>query len=65
MMPGGNTNTTIAQLHSIDPNVQIIIMSGLSAEEIACQSQGTTMITSFLAKPFSTQDLLHALKLVA
>ncbi len=63
MMPGGDTNTTIAQLHSIDPDVKIIIMSGLCAQEVARQSQGTA-ITAFLAKPFSTHDLLDALKLV-
>jgi two-component system, cell cycle sensor histidine kinase and response regulator CckA len=36
-------------------------MSGLSAAEIAAESHGEPA-TSFLAKPFSTQDLLHALK---
>jgi two-component system, cell cycle sensor histidine kinase and response regulator CckA len=63
MMPGGNPNTTISQLHSIDPNVQIIIMSGLSAHEIEAQNHGTA-IKAFLAKPFSNQDLLHTLRAV-
>jgi two-component system, cell cycle sensor histidine kinase and response regulator CckA len=63
MMPGGNPRHTIAQLHSIDPNVRIIIMSGLSAHEIASHNQGESSQV-FLAKPFSTQDLLHALKAV-
>jgi two-component system, cell cycle sensor histidine kinase and response regulator CckA len=61
MMPGGNPDHTIAQFHSIDPHVRVIIMSGLSADEIAAESHGEPA-TSFLAKPFSTQDLLHALK---
>jgi two-component system, cell cycle sensor histidine kinase and response regulator CckA len=61
MMPGGNPNQTISQLHSIDPNVQIIIMSGLSAAEIEAQNHGTA-IKAFLAKPFSNQDLLHTLR---
>jgi two-component system, cell cycle sensor histidine kinase and response regulator CckA len=61
MMPGGNPNQTISQLHSIDPNVQIIIMSGLSAAEIESQNHGTA-IKAFLAKPFSNQDLLHTLR---
>jgi two-component system, cell cycle sensor histidine kinase and response regulator CckA len=61
MMPGGNPGQTIAQLHSIDPHVRMIVMSGLSADEIAAQSHGEPA-TSFLAKPFSTRDLLHALK---
>ena len=61
MMPGGNPDHTIAQFHSIDPHVRVIVMSGLSADEIATESHGEPA-TSFLAKPFSTQDLLHALK---
>jgi two-component system, cell cycle sensor histidine kinase and response regulator CckA len=61
MMPGGNPNQTIAQLHSIDPNVQIIIMSGLSAAEIESKNHGAA-IKAFLAKPFSNQDLLHTLR---
>ena len=61
MMPGGNPDQTIAQFHSIDPHVRVIVMSGLSAAEIADQSHGEPA-TSFLAKPFSTRDLLHALK---
>jgi two-component system cell cycle sensor histidine kinase/response regulator CckA len=63
MMPGGDPSHTIAQFHSIDPDVRIIIMSGLSAHEIATRDRGESSET-FLAKPFSTQDLLHALKAV-
>jgi two-component system, cell cycle sensor histidine kinase and response regulator CckA len=63
MMPGGDHQHTIAQFHSIDPNVRAIVMSGLSAHEIASESYGETT-NAFLAKPFSTQDLLHALKAV-
>ncbi len=61
MMPGGNPDQTIAQFHSIDPHVRVIVMSGLSAAEIAAESHGEPA-TSFLAKPFSTRDLLCALK---
>ena len=61
MMPGGNPDHTIAQFHSIDPHVRVIVMSGLSADEIAAESHGEPA-TSFLAKPFSTRDLLCALK---
>jgi two-component system, cell cycle sensor histidine kinase and response regulator CckA len=63
MMPGGNPSDTIAKLHSIDPNVRAIVMSGLSAHEIADFHHGET-ITAFLAKPFSTHDLLHTLHAV-
>jgi two-component system, cell cycle sensor histidine kinase and response regulator CckA len=61
MMPGGNPDQTIAQFHSIDPHVRVIVMSGLSAAEIASVTHGEPA-TSFLAKPFSTRDLLCALK---
>ena len=63
VMPGGNPHQTIAKLRSIDPNTQIIIMSGLSPAEIAAKSHGTS-IDAFLAKPFSTQDLLRTLRAV-
>ncbi len=63
MMPGGDPIDTISQFHSIDPHVRAILMSGLSAHEIAAQNHGKT-IKAFLPKPFSTQDLLHTLKTV-
>jgi two-component system, cell cycle sensor histidine kinase and response regulator CckA len=63
MMPGGDPSHTIAQFHAIDPNVRAIVMSGLAASEIAAHSHGET-IKAFLAKPFSTEDLLHTLKTV-
>ena len=62
MMPGGDPIDTLAQFHSIDPHVRAILMSGLSAHEIAAQNHGT--IKAFLPKPFSTQDLLYTLKAV-
>jgi two-component system, cell cycle sensor histidine kinase and response regulator CckA len=63
MMPGGDPMQTIAQFHAIDPNVRIIVMSGLSAHEIAVGDRDEA-IKAFLAKPFSTQDLLQTLKSV-
>ncbi len=63
MMPGGDPTDTIAQFHSIDPNVRVILMSGLSASEIAAQNHGAT-IKAVLAKPFSTQDLLQTIQAV-
>lgn len=60
MMPGGNPDQTIAQFHSINPNVRVIVMSGLAADEIDT-GRHHEPINTFLAKPFSTQDLLHAL----
>ena len=61
MMPGGNTSETISRFHSIDPDVRTIVMSGLSALEIAAKNNSEA-IDYFLAKPFTTQDLLQALK---
>jgi two-component system, cell cycle sensor histidine kinase and response regulator CckA len=61
MMPGGNPDRTIAQFHSIDPHVRVIVMSGLSADEITARHH-SSLIKSFLAKPFSTHDLLCALR---
>lgn len=63
MMPGGDPRQTIAQFHSIDPNVCAIVMSGLSAGEIEAHTHSET-IKAFLAKPFSTQDLLQTLRTV-
>jgi two-component system, cell cycle sensor histidine kinase and response regulator CckA len=63
MMPGGDPSDTIAQFHSIDPTVRAIVMSGLCAHEIAEHHHGET-IAAFLAKPFSTQDLLDTLHAV-
>jgi two-component system, cell cycle sensor histidine kinase and response regulator CckA len=63
MMPGGNPSQTIAKFHAINPTVRAIVMSGLSAHEIAAKSHGET-IKAFLAKPFSTQDLLDTLQSV-
>jgi two-component system, cell cycle sensor histidine kinase and response regulator CckA len=63
MMPGGNPSDTIAQFHSIDPTVRAIVMSGLCAHEIAEHHHGET-IAAFLAKPFSTHDLLDTLHTV-
>ncbi len=61
MMPDGDTNETISRFHSIDPDVRTIVMSGLSAVEITSANHGES-IEHFLAKPFTTQDLLHAIK---
>jgi two-component system, cell cycle sensor histidine kinase and response regulator CckA len=60
MMPGGNLDRTIDRLYAIDPNVRTIVMSGLSAAEIG-DLQHSQIIRSFLAKPFTTQDLLAAI----
>jgi PAS domain S-box-containing protein len=61
MMPASNPKTTIAELQRINPQVPIIVMSGLSAQEIDVYSQDLA-VSAFLPKPFGTHDLLHTLK---
>jgi two-component system, cell cycle sensor histidine kinase and response regulator CckA len=63
MMPGADLHETISQFNAIDPDVRTIVMSGLSAIEIAAKSQSEA-VEYFLAKPFTTQDLLQALNAV-
>jgi CheY-like chemotaxis protein len=63
MMPGGDPIDTIAQFHSINPTVRAIVMSGLCPQEIAEHHHGET-VAAFLAKPFSTHDLLDTLHTV-
>jgi two-component system, cell cycle sensor histidine kinase and response regulator CckA len=63
MMPGGDPRETIARFNSIDPDVRTIVMSGLSAVEIAAKGESEA-VEYFLAKPFTTQDLLQALNAV-
>jgi two-component system, cell cycle sensor histidine kinase and response regulator CckA len=60
MMPGGNPDRTISQLYAIDPDVRTIVMSGLATTEIG-DLHYHQVVRSFLAKPFSTQDLLQAI----
>jgi two-component system, cell cycle sensor histidine kinase and response regulator CckA len=58
MMPGAELEETIDRLLAIDPDLKIIVMSGLSADDIV----GSDRVCAFLPKPFSTRDLLHVLK---
>ncbi len=62
LMPGSNLNDTIDALQAIDSNLRMIVMSGLSAHEIVDRDCDKPQI--FLAKPFSTQDLLYKLRSV-
>ncbi|MBD2329193.1 CBS domain-containing protein [Alkalinema sp. FACHB-956] len=60
MMPLLDAPTVIRTLVKMNPNVQIITMSGLAANEAIAHAR-TANVRSFLAKPFTAHDLLSAL----
>ncbi len=57
MMPSMGGETVISILQTINPQVQIIAMSGLASSEALVQSTGVE-IQGFLAKPFTPKQLL-------
>jgi two-component system, cell cycle sensor histidine kinase and response regulator CckA len=60
MMPSLDSATIIRTLQTIDPQVQIITMSGLATSESLVSSMSQN-VRAFLAKPFTAQDLLQTL----
>jgi two-component system, cell cycle sensor histidine kinase and response regulator CckA len=60
MMPSLDTSTIILTLKKMNPQVQIIAMSGLAPNQAIAASDPTT-IQAFLAKPFTTHELLQRL----
>jgi PAS domain S-box-containing protein len=60
MMPSLDSASTIRTLQRINPNVLIVAMSGLSSNE-PTQSISEGIIKAFLAKPFTSQELLQTL----
>ena len=62
MMPSMDGVTTIRTLQQMNPQVQIIAMSGLVSNEALTQSNNID-IQGFLAKPFNAGDLLNILQL--
>lgn len=58
MMPSMGGETVISTLQTINPEVQIIAMSGLASSEALVQSTGIA-IQGFLAKPFTPKQLLN------
>ncbi len=58
MMPGMDGVITSRTLHKIDPLVKIIAVSGLAANE---KLAGNPAVKAFLAKPYTTKDLLQTL----
>jgi two-component system, cell cycle sensor histidine kinase and response regulator CckA len=65
MMPMLDTATIIHTLQRLNPQVQIVTMSGLTPNEAvlgsAVATSDPTAIQVFLAKPFTTYELLQAL----
>ncbi len=59
MMPNLDTPSVIRALQRINPQVAIIVMSGLASNQVIIDGQGAR---SFLTKPFSTVELLQAIK---
>jgi two-component system, cell cycle sensor histidine kinase and response regulator CckA len=61
MMPNLDTTTTIRTLQTINPDVKIVLMSGLDANGEVARSRELG-IESFIAKPFTIQVLLQTLR---
>jgi two-component system, cell cycle sensor histidine kinase and response regulator CckA len=60
MMPFLDATTTVRTLSKLNPQVQIIAMSGLVTSESATETL-RDKIQAFLAKPFTAQELLNLL----
>ncbi|NJM77302.1 MAG: PAS domain S-box protein [Acaryochloridaceae cyanobacterium RU_4_10] len=60
MMPSLDSATIIRTLQTIDPQVQIITMSGLATNGALANSISPN-VKAFLAKPFTAQELLQTL----
>ncbi|MDY6899270.1 MAG: PAS domain S-box protein [Cyanobacteriota bacterium] len=60
MMPEMGGATAISALQQLNPQVQIIAISGLASTESLAQAAGSG-IQGFLAKPFTKSDLLNTI----
>ncbi len=60
MMPLLDSASTISALQRIDPNVSLVVMSGLVATE-PIKNMSAVNVQAFLAKPFTSQVLLQTL----
>ena len=63
MIPTLDSMTTIRTLQQINPQVPIIIMSGLASNELM-DKVSSNNYQAFLAKPFTAWELLNTLKMV-
>jgi PAS domain S-box-containing protein len=60
MMPSLDSATTIRTLHKLNPQVQIIAMSGLTTNESVARTMSEG-VQAFLSKPFTAPELLNLL----
>jgi two-component system, cell cycle sensor histidine kinase and response regulator CckA len=60
MMPALNSAAAIRTLQRIDPDVAIVVMSGLAAHELS-ENISDVQVQGCLAKPFTSQELLQTL----
>jgi two-component system, cell cycle sensor histidine kinase and response regulator CckA len=60
MMPSLSGASTIRDLRRINSDVSIVVMSGLSANELI-KNMRDVHVQAFLAKPFTSQELLQTL----
>jgi CheY-like chemotaxis protein len=60
MMPSLDSATTIRTLCKLNPQVQIVAMSGLAANESIVRTMDEG-VQAFLAKPFTAPELLNLL----
>ncbi len=61
MMPSLDSLTIIRTLQKLNPQIPIIVMSGLTSNEIVSQV-ASTGIEAFLVKPFTAWELLNTLQ---
>ncbi len=61
MMPLMDGPSTIRTLQRINPNVEVVAMSGLSSKEMIADAESAG-IQRFLSKPFMVKDLLSTLQ---
>jgi PAS domain S-box-containing protein len=64
MMPSLDILTTVRTIYKLNPNVRIIAMSGLVANEQTTQTLQDCGVMAFLQKPFTVQNLLKTLSQV-
>jgi two-component system, cell cycle sensor histidine kinase and response regulator CckA len=63
MMPSLDSVTIIRTLHKLNPQVQIVAMSGLATNESVTKMTNDG-VKAFLAKPFTAHELLQPLALI-
>jgi PAS domain S-box-containing protein len=64
MMPSLDILTTVRTIHKLNPNVRIIAMSGLIANDRLTQPLQECGVMAFLQKPFTVEYLLRTLSQV-